>query len=223
MITEVDAPNFGIGAELFGAAFPEYFPTFQDVCVISYAKSFADVMIGNQHANPRLRQILDNFLEVLYRKRVNPRKRFVKKNKRRLQREGTGNFEPAAFPARKGVWRTISTPTAAPSPTAPATVDVAAQHQSPRQMTARDAELKDSRVCIFTAIATASLCGTSKAPRVTRRRAGSGDLPRTRMGTAESADTEAPPHRPTAGTTRIGTDRSQTAFRSITCAASEHA
>src|SRR5205807_7137576 len=51
MITEIDAPNFGIGAELFGATFPEYFPTFQDVCVIGYAKSFADVMIGNQHAN----------------------------------------------------------------------------------------------------------------------------------------------------------------------------
>src|SRR6266566_4510006 len=103
MITEIDAPNFGIGAELFGATFPEYFPTFQDVCVIGYAKSFADVMIGNQHANPRLSQIPDNFLEVLYRKRVDPRKRFVKKNKRRLQREGTGNFEPAAFPARKCV------------------------------------------------------------------------------------------------------------------------
>src|SRR6266576_2691152 len=103
MITEIDAPNFGIGAELFGATFPEYFPTFQDVCVIGYAKSFADVMIGNQHANPRLSQIPDNFLEVLYRKRVDPRKRFVKKNKRRLQREGTGNFEPAAFTARKCV------------------------------------------------------------------------------------------------------------------------
>src|SRR5207253_2898502 len=67
MITEIDAPNFGIGAELFGATFPEYFPTFQDVCVIGYAKSFADVMIGNQHANPRLSQIPDNFLEEIIR------------------------------------------------------------------------------------------------------------------------------------------------------------
>src|SRR5207244_13650441 len=103
MITDIDAPNFGIGAELFGTTFPEYFPTFQDVCVIGYAKSFADVMIGNQHANPRLSQIPDNFLEVLYRKRVDPRKLFVKKNKRSLHREGTGNIDAAAFPAGKCV------------------------------------------------------------------------------------------------------------------------
>ena len=86
MIAEVHAPDFGIGAEPFGAAFPEYFPTFQDVCVIGYAKSFADVMIGNQHANPRFSQISDNFLEVLDREGIDPGKRFVKKNERRLPR-----------------------------------------------------------------------------------------------------------------------------------------
>src|SRR5215472_17028389 len=102
MIAQVDAPDFGIGAELFGAALPEYFPTFQDVCVIGYAKSFADVMISNQHATPRFRQISDNLLEVISRKRVAPGKRFVKKNKGRLQRERTGNLETAALPARQG-------------------------------------------------------------------------------------------------------------------------
>src|SRR5439155_21220105 len=101
MITEIDAPNFGIGAELFGATFPEYFPTFQDVCVLGYANSFADVMIGNQHANPRLSQIPDNFLELFYRKMVEPGKRSVTNNKRSLQRERTGNREPPPFPARE--------------------------------------------------------------------------------------------------------------------------
>jgi len=66
MIAEIDAPDFRIGTQFFGAALSEYFPIFQDVCVIRYAKSFADVMVGNQHANPRLCQIPDNFLEILY-------------------------------------------------------------------------------------------------------------------------------------------------------------
>ena len=67
MIAEIDAPDFRIGAQFLGAALPEYFPIFQDVRVIRYAKSFADVMIGNQHAYPRLRQVANDFLEILHR------------------------------------------------------------------------------------------------------------------------------------------------------------
>jgi hypothetical protein len=47
--------------------FPEYLATFQDVRAIRHAESFPDVMIGNQHANSRLRQIPDGFLQILNR------------------------------------------------------------------------------------------------------------------------------------------------------------
>src|SRR5690348_348288 len=99
MIAKIDTPDFRIGAQFFGAALPEYFPTFQDVCVIRYAKSFADVMIGIQHAKPRLRQAPDNLLEVLHRERVDTRERVREWDKGRLEGRGTGNFAAAAFPA----------------------------------------------------------------------------------------------------------------------------
>src|SRR5207302_1575771 len=54
-----------VGDQLLGAALPEDSPIFQDVSVIRYAESFADVMIGNQHPDPRLCQITNNFLKIL--------------------------------------------------------------------------------------------------------------------------------------------------------------
>src|SRR6267143_6284425 len=60
-------------------------------------------MIGNQHANSRLRQTPDGFLQVLYRQRVDSRKRFVEKYKRRLQRKRSRDLQPAALSAGERV------------------------------------------------------------------------------------------------------------------------
>src|SRR6266446_156823 len=77
MIAQINAPDFRIIAQFVRAALPKYLPIFQDVRVIRHAESFPDVMIGNEHANSRLSEIPDEFLQILHRERVNSRKRFV--------------------------------------------------------------------------------------------------------------------------------------------------
>ena len=60
-------------------------------------------MVRNQYPDARTREFADDFLQILNGERVDAREWFVEQDEVGLQRQGTGNFQPAPLAAGQRV------------------------------------------------------------------------------------------------------------------------
>ena len=72
-----------------------------DVGPINNIERFTHVVVGDQHADPTVLEVGDQFADVADSDRINPRERLVQQHEMGIGCEGTGDFNPATFPARQ--------------------------------------------------------------------------------------------------------------------------
>lgn len=69
-----------------------------DVGPLTHGQRFADVMIGNQHAETAVTQMLNNALDIDNGDGVNTSKRFIQQDKFWIGGQRAGDFHTATFP-----------------------------------------------------------------------------------------------------------------------------
>ena len=73
----------------------------QDIGAVNDFQRFAHIMVGDQHTNAAILQMLDQITNFANRDRVNPGQRFIKQDIGRVGRQRAGNFAAPTFTARK--------------------------------------------------------------------------------------------------------------------------
>src|SRR5580765_7107584 len=99
MVAQIHPAYFSFVAQLFRTPLAKNFATFEDVRSVRYRQGLSHVMVRDQHADPGLRQVPYDLLQVLYGQRVNAGKRLVQQYERWLERQRPRNFQPPPFSA----------------------------------------------------------------------------------------------------------------------------
>ena len=83
-------------------------PIVHDICPVSNAQRFTDVVIGDQHADAALLQVEDDLLNIGDRDRVDTRERLVEQDEARGDDQRTRDLRPPPLAARQRVRRVLS-------------------------------------------------------------------------------------------------------------------
>ena len=75
---------------------------FDDIGAVTDIKRLADVVVGDQHADVVLDQLVDDLLDIADRQRVDPGKRLIEQQKTRRIDQRAGDLGTAAFSPREG-------------------------------------------------------------------------------------------------------------------------
>ena len=100
VIAKIDSPDFRVVAQFLWSALLHDSPMIHDVGAVCYAESFPHVVVGDEDADSLAAQLPNQVLKVLYRQRIDPRKRLVQQNEDRLKRQRPRNLQPAPLATR---------------------------------------------------------------------------------------------------------------------------
>ena len=74
-----------MGQDMFRTAFRQHFALGQDICAIADAQRLAHIVVGNEHSDLHVLEILNQFLNVYDGDGINAGKRFIQQHKGGLQ------------------------------------------------------------------------------------------------------------------------------------------
>src|SRR5437879_4213155 len=97
MLSKINPLNFGIAAELPGSSRPENRPIVDDISAVRDLQGFSDVVVGHQDPDLLRFQVINDFLDLDYRDRIDTRKRLIQKYEFRRNNQGSSNFHATAF------------------------------------------------------------------------------------------------------------------------------
>src|ERR1700682_2659325 len=101
ILAQVHLTNLRIGKNLIRRSGGEHRPLADDISARADTESFPDIMIGYEHADALVGQVLDYSLNIDNGQGVDTGKRFVQQDKPGIRRQGAGDFPPPALAARK--------------------------------------------------------------------------------------------------------------------------
>ena len=96
-LAEVNAFDLGVVAEFLGGASAEDAAFIDDVGAIGDGEGFADVVVGDEHADAAVLQVGDEVADLAHRDRVDAGQRLVEQDEMRPDAEGPGNLDAATF------------------------------------------------------------------------------------------------------------------------------
>src|SRR5262249_18817246 len=101
--SQINSSYFRINGQFPWGAGSEELPLADDISPISDFERFSHIVICDQNSDPARTQLGDNLLYIIYRNRVNSRKRFIEQDKFRFERQHPRDLGSAAFAARKRI------------------------------------------------------------------------------------------------------------------------
>ena len=99
MLAQINLSYTFIMDDFFRTTRSKYFTGVNNRGAITNAQRFPYVMVGDQNAYAAFTKEADDFLDVDHGDRVNAGKRLVEQNEARVGRQGTRDFDAAAFAA----------------------------------------------------------------------------------------------------------------------------
>src|SRR6516162_1871755 len=108
MLAKINPLNLGIAAEFLGRSRPKNRSIVDDISAVSDLQGFSDIVIG--HKNPDLLrfQVINNFLNLDHRDRINSRKRLVKKYEFGRNNQRSSDFHAPALSSRECIRKALS-------------------------------------------------------------------------------------------------------------------
>src|SRR5450631_830213 len=99
ILAQVHLTDLRVGKNLIRRSGSEHRALTHDVRSAADTQGLTDIMIGNQHTDALVGQVLDYSLDIGNRQGVDSGKRFVQQYEPRIGRQGPGDFHPPAFTA----------------------------------------------------------------------------------------------------------------------------
>ena len=99
LIAQIDAADVFIFDHIGGGSGHQNTSLVQDVSAVYNLKRFADIVVGDQHANPSLFEVGDKRPDIIYRYRIDTRKGFIEQKVSGTGRQTAGNLDTPPFTA----------------------------------------------------------------------------------------------------------------------------
>src|SRR5690606_27335904 len=98
---EIDPAHVWIGEEHVRSPLREHTPFVEDIRPVANAQGLAHVVVGDQHADAAVLEVLDDALDLADRDRVDAGEGLVEQDQPRLGGQGARDLHAAAFAARQ--------------------------------------------------------------------------------------------------------------------------
>ena len=101
IVAQVDTAHIFIFHHIIGRAWHQHLAIVQDIGAVNDFQCFPHVMVRDQNSDAPFPEIGHQVPDITHRDRIDPGKRFVQQQVFRICRQASGDFDPAALPARK--------------------------------------------------------------------------------------------------------------------------
>src|ERR1700692_249004 len=108
ILAQVHLTNLRIGKNLIRRSGGEHRALTHDVCAAANPQDLADIMIGYEHADALVGQVLDYSLNIDNGQGVDTGERFVQQDEPRIRRQGPGDLHAPALAAGKAHSEAVS-------------------------------------------------------------------------------------------------------------------
>jgi hypothetical protein len=98
-VTQVGLRHCFTGRYLIRGAALKNLTVNQDVCAVTGAKGFSDIVIGDEHTDTPTFEVADNIFYVIDGQRVDAGKGLIQQYERRIGGQSAGYFETTFFAA----------------------------------------------------------------------------------------------------------------------------
>src|SRR5690606_14604491 len=103
-----DVPHQLVGKYLLGTAFGDDMAVVDDVGLVADIQGLTHVMVGDEHADALVLEVLDDLLDIVHRDRVDPGEGLVQQNELRIGSQGPSNLRAAALTAGQAHASTVA-------------------------------------------------------------------------------------------------------------------
>src|SRR3984885_11412761 len=108
VLAQVHLTNLWVGKNLIRRSGGEHSALAHDISARADTQSLPDIMIGNEHADALVGQVLDYSLDIGDGQGIDTGKRFVQQDESGICGQGAGDFHPAALAAGQAHPETVA-------------------------------------------------------------------------------------------------------------------